>query len=527
MPPAAPLEPEACYRAARSRDRRFDGIFYVAVRTTGIYCRPSCPARTPERRNVTFHRTAAAAQAAGYRACKRCAPDATPGSPEWDLRADLAGRAMRLIADGTVDRDGVPGLARRLGYSERHLNRLLTAELGAGPLALARARRAQDARLLIESTGWPLDEVAYAAGFGSVRQFNDTMREVYAVPPSAFRTGRTAGPVDDGDGSSQRAGQPGAARLNVRLPVRTPFAARELWQFLAVHAVRGVESAGVSASGRWYARTLRLPHGPATAYVDLADPTTGAPGTHRVELRLALTDVRDAGAGLERCRRLLDADADPVAIDSALGTDAILSPSVACHRGLRVPGSVDGDEAALRIVLGQQVSVGSGVRLAEQLTDLAGDPLPDELHEHGLDRLFPAAEAAAALDPALLRMPAARATALTGLAAALATGAVVLDRSADRIDTRSRLLALPGIGPWTADSVSLRALGDPDVFLPTDVGVRRVLRDHGVGDPAAHAERWRPWRSTALLHLWTSIVDQIPAPLAGGPADGSLREEVA
>lgn len=526
MSSTVPLEPEACYRAVQSRDRRFDGMFYLGVRTTGIYCRPSCPARTPHRRNVTFHRTAAAAQAAGYRACKRCAPDATPGSPEWDLTADVAGRAMRLVADGAVDREGVTGLARRLGYSERQLNRVLTAQLGAGPLALARARRAQQARLLVESTGWPLDEVAYAAGFGSVRQFNDTMQEVYAVPPSAFRTGRHGFRAAEQGVTEQEGRASGVVRLTARLAVRTPFAARELWQFLAVHAVAGVESAGHDAGGRWYARTLRLPCGPATMRVDLADPPAGTPGVHRLMLRLGLNDVRDVGVALERCRRLLDADADPVAVDAALGADGLLAPSVDRHPGLRVPGSADGDETALRIVLGQQVSLRSGVRLAGTLTDLAGDPLPPALREHGLDRLFPSAEAVGALDPALLPMPRARAAALRGLAAAMTSGEVVLDRSVDRDQARTRLLALPGVGPWTAACVSLRALGDPDVFLPTDVGVRRVLHAHGVTDPAEYAERWRPWRSAALLHLWTGIVDELSVPLCTVPDRGSSREAV-
>ncbi len=292
MTPTGHLDTEACYRAVQSRDRRFDGVFYTAVRTTGIYCRPSCPARTPAAGNVTFHATAASAHSAGYRACKRCLPDATPGSPEWDVAADVAGRAMRLIADGLVDREGVDGLARRVGYTSRHLGRLLTQELGAAPLALARARRAQSARVLIETTDLPLTDVAFAAGFASVRQFNETLREIYAASPTELR-GRRKGVATSGV-------------VSMRLPVRTPFAGRRLLDFLAFHLVPGVE---VAAPG-WYARTLDLPHAPGTVRLELADIPAG-PGTASVLAEFWLDDLRDTAAASERVRRLLDADCDP------------------------------------------------------------------------------------------------------------------------------------------------------------------------------------------------------------------------
>ncbi|WP_370692276.1 bifunctional transcriptional activator/DNA repair enzyme AdaA, partial [Nocardioides sp.] len=289
------LDPETCYRAVKSRDRRFDGVFYVAVRTTGIYCRPSCPARTPGFANVTFHVSPASAQSAGYRACKRCLPDATPGSPDWDVSADVAGRAMRLISDGVVDREGVEGLAARMGYTPRHLGRVLTAELGAGPLALARAKRAQTARVLIETTDLGYADIAFAAGFSSVRQFNDTVREVYAASPTDLR-GRRGG-----------SRTPGAVIM--RLAVRTPFAGRALLAFLAYHLVPGVEIAGDG----WYARTLDLPHGPGTVRLDIADALD--PGqTAFVQAQFALTDLRDTAAAVERARRLLDADCDPLAV---------------------------------------------------------------------------------------------------------------------------------------------------------------------------------------------------------------------
>jgi AraC family transcriptional regulator of adaptative response / DNA-3-methyladenine glycosylase II len=483
------MDIEACYRAVQSRDRRFDGVFYTAVTSTGIYCRPSCPAITPRRRNVTFHRSAAAAQAAGFRACKRCRPDATPGSPDWDVAADVAGRAMRLICDGVVEREGVDGLATRVGYTSRHLHRLLRSELGAGPLALARARRAQNARILIETTPMSFADVAFAAGFSSIRQFNDTVREVYACTPTQLRGGTVAtGPV------------PGL--LELRLPVRAPYDGAQVLRFLAAHLVPGVEASGEE----WFERTLRLPHGSGRVRLTF---TAGAPpgGTTSVACRLHVRDLRDVGSAVERCRRLLDADCDPVAVDAALATDPLLAPEVARHPGLRVPGTVDGDELAIRAVLGQQISLAGASSLAAKLVHAYGEQVPDEAPYDGPGRLFPTAEVLSRVDPEELPMPRARARALVGLCRALAAGDIALDRSRDRDDVRERLLALPGIGPWTADYIAMRALGDPDVFLPTDVGARRALSALGKDPAAAEAasRQWRPWRSYALMHLWSTL----------------------
>ena len=483
MSPLQTLDAEACYRAVKSRDRRFDGVFYTAVRTTGIYCRPSCPARTPAYANVTFHPTAAAAQAAGYRACKRCLPDATPGSPEWDVAADAAGRAMRLIADGVVDREGVEGLAERVGYTPRHLTRLLTSELGAGPLALARARRAQTARVLVETTDLGFADVAFAAGFSSVRQFNDTVREVYAASPSELR--------------GRRGGRAGTGEVRMRLAVRTPFAGRSLLDFLAVRAVQRVEAAGDG----WYARTLALPHGTGTVRLELRDePATGE--TAFVPATFHLSDLRDTSAAVERTRRLLDADCDPVAVGDAFAGDPVVGRLARALPGLRVPGHVDGHEIAVRAVLGQQVSVAGARTIAGRLAAEHGRPV-DPAYD-GLDRLFPDADTIAGLDPEQLPMPRARGRALVGLSAAIADGGLVLDRGADRDETRQRMLELPGIGPWTADYVAMRALGHPDVFLPTDLGTRDALRllGHDPARAAELAEAWRPWRSYAQLHLW-------------------------
>lgn len=475
------LDTEACYRAVKSKDRRFDGVFYTAVRTTGIYCRPSCPAITPKPGNVTFHPSAASAQQAGYRACKRCLPDATPGSPEWDLTADVAGRAMRLIADGVVEREGVDGLAARLGYSTRQLHRVVSSTYGAGPLALARARRAQTARVLIETSDLSFADIAFAAGFSSIRQFNDTVREVYDATPTQLR-GRRSKALTTGV-------------IETRIGVREPFAGEELLSFLAVRAVEGVEAVGET----WYERSLALPHGPGVVRVRLVGRDEGYVGC-----RFTLTDARDLAPALERTRRLLDADCDPVAVDDELGADRLLAPLVRRRPGLRVPGHVDGVELAARAVLGQQVSVARARTMAAGLVAAHGTDLGFDDGDHVVSRLFPDAATLAALDPDDLPMPRARGRALVTLAEALRDGSVALDRSADRDDVRAALQALPGIGPWTSDYIVLRTLGDPDAFLPTDVGVRNAAARLGIDDVESAAEQWRPWRSYALLHLWSA-----------------------
>ena len=483
---------EGRYRAVSSRDGRFDGWFIVAVTTTGIYCRPSCPAVTPKRGNVRFYPTAGAAQYAGFRACKRCLPDAVPGSPEWDVRADVAGRAMRLIGDGVVDREGVSGLARRLGYTERHLHRLLVAELGAGPLVLARTRRAHTARLLLEATGLAVSEVAFAAGFSSIRQFNETVRSVFAATPGELRrAGRRGGASEAAEGGG----------IQLSLPYREPFDAAGLLGFLGARAVPGIES----YEGGVYRRTLRLPRGAGTVALSA--------GEGRVRCVVRLEDLRDLGAAVQRCRRLLDLDADPVAVSEAFLSDAALAPLAARRPGLRVPGSVDGPELAARAVLGQQVSVAGARTLAGRLVGSLGEDLPGTLVEPDgpLTHLFPVPGTVAGLEPGEIGLPAARHGALVGLARALGREDISLDAGADRDEARRRLLALKGIGPWTASYVAMRALGDPDAFLPGDLGIRRASARLGL--PAsprgieALASRWRPWRSYAAQHLWASLED--------------------
>jgi len=400
----APLDDDPRYLAVRSRDARFDGWFFVAITSTGIYCRPSCPSPPARASRMRLFPTAAAAQRAGFRACKRCIPDATPGSPEWDRRADVVGRAMRLIADGVVDRDGVPGLARRLGYSERHLNRLLVSEVGAGPLALARAQRAQTARILLETTQLRAADIAFAAGFSSVRQFNDTVREVFALAPTDLRARSTARTGE----ARASASAPGPVAL--RLAYRLPFQIAPIFGFLAVRAIPGVEEGDL---GR-YRRTLALPHGTGIAEVTAQGATEGY-----LRCRLALEDLRDLTAAVRRLRRLFDLDADPVAVLEVLGADPVLGSSVSALPGLRTPGHVDGDELAFRAMLGQQVSVAGARTIAGRLADEHGRKLGQA--SGTLTGLFPSAATIAALGPQQLPMPASRARAVIALASALAS----------------------------------------------------------------------------------------------------------
>lgn len=474
---------ERCLRAVQSKDARFDGWFYTAVLTTRIYCRPSCPVVPPKPENMRFYPSAAAAQQAGFRACKRCRPDASPGSPEWNARADLVARAMRLIADGIVDREGVPGLAARLGYSTRQTERQLLAELGAGPLALARAQRAQTARLLVETTALPMADVAFAAGFASIRTFNETVREVFALSPTQLRQRARPGP---------RAAVPGA--LALRLPFRQPLNPDNLFGHLAATAVPGVEEWRDGA----YRRTLNLPYGHGIVAL--------APRPDHIDCRLSLTDLRDLAGAIARCRRMLDLDADPEAVAGLLREDPLLAPLVDKAPGRRVPRTVDAEEFAVRAVLGQQVSTAAARTHAGRLVRAHGERVDDP--DGGLSHLFPTSAALAELGPDALAMPRTRRATLTGVIAALGSGALQLGVGSDRDEARDRLAALPGIGPWTVECIAMRALGDPDAFTPTDLGLRRAAAGLGLPHtPAAltrHSARWRPWRAYAVQYLWAT-----------------------
>ncbi|GAA3204702.1 AlkA N-terminal domain-containing protein [Microbacterium terregens] len=500
----APLSFDERYGAIQSRDPRFDGQFVTAVRSTGIYCRPSCPARTPKPANVSFFATSAAAHEAGYRACKRCLPEAAPGSPEWDLRGDTTARAMRLIADGVIEREGVPGLARRLGYSSRHLTRLLTAELGAGPLALSRAHRAHTARMLLVGTDLPAADVAFSAGFTSIRQFNETVREVFGMPPLELRARRRRG------GGSQ----PLDGAIDLVLPHRGPLDAEGLFAWMTARAVSGMESATPAS----FARTLRLPGGPA--WFELRLDETG-----RVRLRARLTHLADLSTLVTRARRLFDLDADPIAIDAALSRHPELAPLVARVPGIRVPGAADPHEMLIRAMVGQQITVSAARTALTALTDALGEPVSIGATGPGAAnqaRLFPTMAAIAEHGHEVLRGPAARIRALVGAAAALADGSLRLGPGDEAADQRAALLALPGVGPWTADYVRMRVLGDTDVFLPGDVAVRTGAAAVGLpADPRAleaWAARTAPWRSYFTAHLWRAVPVRPPAPRRGTAA---------
>lgn len=483
---------ERCVRAVQSKDERFDGWFFTAVVTTGIYCRPSCPVVPPKVENMRFHPSAAAAQAAGFRACKRCRPNASPGSPLWNERADLVARAVRLIADGVVDREGVTGLAARLGYSVRQVERQVYAELGAGPLALARAQRAETARLLVETTKMPMGDVAHAAGFASLRTFNDTVRAVFALTPSELRS------------RAKGAEQASPGGLSLRLPFRKPLCPDNLFGHLAATAVPGVEEWRDGA----YRRTLRLPHGHGVVSL--------RPTPDHIACRLNLTDLRDLAAATSRCRWLLDLDADPVAVDEQLAADPALAPLVAKDPGRRVPRATDPDEFAVRAVLGQQVSTAAARTHAARLVLAHGTAVEDR--EGGLTHLFPLPEDLAGLDPETLAMPKSRRSTLLGLLDALTSGEVDLTVGGDWDRARAQLGALRGFGPWTVETIAMRALGDPDAFVATDLGIKLAAEALGLpAKPAGlieRAERWRPWRAYAVQYLWATgdhAVNRIPA----------------
>ena len=452
------------YAALAARDARFDGQFIAGVRTTGIYCRPSCPAVTPKPGNVAFYRTAAAAHEAGLRACKRCQPDAVPGSPDWNLRDDLASRAMRLVHDGVVERDGVAGLAARLGYTPRHVSRVLRDELGAGPLALARAHRAQTARSLLGATDLPIADIAFAAGFGSLRQFNDTIAAVYRATPSELRALARRGAPLPAEGGA----------ITLRLPARAPFDAAGLFRFLADHAIPGFEEGDDTR----FARPVRLPGGPATLEV------TPSPGGVLLTARLAA--LADLPALTARVRRMLDLDADSVAIDAHLGRDPDLAPLVRAVPGIRIAGSADPEEALFRTLVGQQISVAAArTVLGRIVAHFGGFPTAAQLAERGGE---------------VLRGPAARVAAIRTVAGVVAAGDLPLHPATPVAELRARLLALPGVGPWTSEYLAMRALGHPDAFPATDLVLVQSARALGIAPSPRPG--WAPWRSYAALHLW-------------------------
>ena len=481
------LDPARCYRALGARDSRFDGRFFVGVRTTGIYCRPICPARTPLRRNVDFYPSAAAAAEAGFRPCRRCRPEASPGTPAWAGTSATVTRALRLVGDGALDDAAVDELAGRLGIGERHLRRLFRQHIGASPVAVAQTRRLHFAKKLIDETDLPMTEVAISAGYGSIRRFNAALRETYDASPTELR--KAAGKRRRAQDASS------ASVLWLRLPYRAPLAIGPLLDFLAFRAIPGVEA----IEGSVYRRTVR--DGERAFRLEVH--------TDRDPEALWLKVPAEASPALTRTiawvRSIFDLDADPAAIEAVLCGDPMLKKILRRTPGLRVPGAADGCELAVRAVLGQQVSVRGATTLAGRLVERFGDPLEGD-DDEPLSHVFPSADALAEADIAAIGMPEKRADAIRAVCRAIAKGELALVPGTPPDEAIERLLALPGIGPWTAHYVAMRALREPDAFPAGDLVLRRVAAE---GDEPLResrllerAERWRPWRAYAAIALW-------------------------
>lgn len=493
-------DPAACYAAILARDARFDGRFFCGVKTTGIYCRPVCPARPPRPENCTFHPSAAAAQAAGFRPCLRCRPETAPDMGAWRGASNTVSRALALIEAGALDEGSVEQLSDRMGVGARQLTRLFRQHLGASPNAVAQTRRVLLARRLISDTSLEMTQVALASGFGSVRRFNETFQQLYGRPPGSLRSARrqtAASPSHSADAATAMWEGRGAS-LALILPTRPPYDWEAMLSFLATHATPGVET----TEGGVHRRTISTDQGPGWLEVAPAPEGTGA------EVTVHLPSLKPLASVIARVRVLFDLAADPVAIGEALSADPTLAALVTARPGLRVPGAWDGFELAVRTVLGQQVSVSAGTRLAGKLVEVFGEPLATS-PALGLTHLFPTPERLAEVDIAALGlMPGARARAISSLARSVIADSSLLRPGRSLDQSVERLCAVPGIGPWTAQYVAMRALRESDAFMPTDVGLQRAAADEAGLRPtpaelSARAEAWRPWRSYACLHLWT------------------------
>lgn len=477
---------EVFYQALLSRDRRFDGRFFTAVRTTKIYCRPICPARTPLLKNVQFYPTAAAAEEAGFRPCQRCRPETAPGTPAWLGSSATVVRALRLLRSGGGDEDdeGLPALASKLGISDRRLRQLFHDHLGASPHAVLRVQRLDFARRLIDETSLPMIEVAESAGFRSIRRFNDAIKQRFGKPPSELRK-RTQRHLEAEIPSSEQ------GALVLRLPYRPPFAWIDLLRFLAMRAIPGVEAVGENS----YARTVTL--GAAEGFFEVRPSNREASLSLSLHLRAASGVSAQLLEAVERVRTQFDLEADPLRIAAHLERDDRLRSVVAAHPGLRVPGGWDGFELAVRAVLGQQVSVKGASTLSGRLVQKYGRPISVEGAPAGLTHVFPDPAILAANDLSGIGIPKARAQALSLLAQRVHEGKLNLSATADATETERILLEIPGIGPWTAQYIAMRVLRDPDAFPATDLVIKRSLQ----GDDA---ESLRPWRAYAAMYLWKS-----------------------
>jgi AraC family transcriptional regulator, regulatory protein of adaptative response / DNA-3-methyladenine glycosylase II len=489
----------SCEQARLSRDPRFDGLFYTAVSSTGIYCRPVCPAPVPKRQHVAYYPSAAAAEAAGFRPCLRCRPELAPGDPAWRSGDAVLARALRLIDDGLLAEHPLAELAARVGLGERQLRRLFVQRLGAAPIGVHCTRRLLFAKQLLTETGLPITDVALAAGFASLRRFNDSFQQAYRMAPRELR---------------RRPRAAAGEALRLRLDYRPPYAFDTVLRFLAARALPGIER----VDGDSYCRLI----GPAEAPGWLRVSAAGD-GGHALELQLHCPQPGDLLGIVRRVRRMFDLDADPQAIAAALGADPLLTERVQALPGLRLPGAWDGFEAAVRAVLGQQVSVAAARTLATRLlqrhgSEVAAAPQP------GLDRLFPAPSALLDVDLTAIGLTAARAATIRTLARALHDG-VVDFRAEQTLSTfAERWTALPGIGPWTAQYIAMRAFGHPDAFPAEDLVLRRAASSDSTPLTArallARADAWRPWRAYAVIHLWQPVPIN-PAPAA--PAGSSPR----
>jgi AraC family transcriptional regulator of adaptative response / DNA-3-methyladenine glycosylase II len=489
------LEPDACYRALETRDARFDGRLFVGVKTTGVYCRPICPARTPRRENVRFFPSAPTAQEAGFRPCLRCRPESSPDLGAWRGASNTVSRGLALIEAGALDTSGLDSLADRLGVGARQLRRLFRQHLGASPIAVAQTRRVLLAKHLIHETQLSMAQVALASGFSSVRRFNETFQALYRRPPLDLRRSRTPAPVANGE----------AIRLT--LPYRAPYDWDALIGFLATRAIAGVEH----VEPRLYARTLTLEGETGLLTVS---PAAG----DRLAVTIQFPRLTALPAILARVRRIFDLAADPAAIAAHLAKDPDLAPRLAARPGLRVPGAWDGFELAVRAILGQQITVAAATDLAGRLAKAHGEPLLPSLASPavGLTHIFPSPERLAQTDLSSLPMPRARSWALEGLAKATAADPALFDPRGDPARAIARLTALPGIGAWTAHYIALRALRDPDAFPAADIGLQRALAAPDGARPTAAAlearsQAWRPWRAYAALHVWTTPAFEGPA----------------